>query len=204
MLVIAEHGRLVNDRNPGGRGVSLRSQKRALETVAKNHGWKVVGVFKDEGISGAKGRDKRPGLDALLKGVARRDFDLVAAWSVDRLGRSLKGLLDFIAELDAKGIDLYLDQQRVDTSTPAGEALFQMCGVFSQFERALIGSRVQAGLRKARAEGTNSGRPFGRPRVSAEVEAQIREQLALGLGIHRVAKVVGCGSGTVQRVRANA
>jgi DNA invertase Pin-like site-specific DNA recombinase len=159
-----------------------------------------VAVFKDEVISGAKGRDKRPGLNALLQGVTRRDFDLVAAWSVDRLGRSLKDLINVLNELKAKHVDLYLHQQHVDTSTPAGEALFGMLGVFAQFERAMIVERVKAGLRRAKAEGTT----LGRPRVSAEVEGKIREQLALGLGIHRVAKVVGCGSGTVQRVRASA
>ena len=179
------------------------SQRRELEAVAQRHGWKIVKVFKDEGISGTKDRDKRPGLDALLNGVTRKEFDLVAAWSVDRLGRSLKHLLSFLSELQAKDVNLYLHQQNIDTSTPSGEAIFQMCGVFSQFERAMIVERVKAGLRKAKAEGTKSGRPLGRPRISAEIEGKIREQLALGLGIHRVAKLVGCGSGTVQRVRAS-
>jgi DNA invertase Pin-like site-specific DNA recombinase len=88
----------------------------------------------------------------------------------------------------------------MDTSTPQGRMLFQMSGVFAEFERTMIVERVKAGLRRAKAEGTK----LGRPRVSAEIEGKIREQLALGLGIHRVAKVVGCGSGTVQRVRASA
>jgi DNA invertase Pin-like site-specific DNA recombinase len=178
---------------------TVKNQRRELEAVAERHGWKIVSVFKDEGISGFKGREQRPGFDALLKGVTRKEFDMIAAWSVDRLGRSLKNLLDFIEELKAKNVDLYLQQQGMDSSTPQGRMLFQMSGVFAEFERAMIVERVKAGLRRAKAEGTK----LGRPRVSAEIEGQIREQLALGLGIHRVAKVVGCGSGTVQRVRAS-
>ena len=108
-------------------------------------------MYQDVGISGAKGREKRPGLDAMLKGVTRRDFDLGAAWSVDRLGRSLQDLVATLGELQAKGVGLYLHQQGIDTTTPAGKALFQMLGVFAEFERAMIREHVMAGLRRARA-----------------------------------------------------
>jgi DNA invertase Pin-like site-specific DNA recombinase len=135
---------------------------------------------------------------ALLQGVARREFDIVAAWSVDRLGRSLQQLLVFLGELKAKGVALYLHQQGVDTGTPAGKALFQMLGVFAEFERAMIVERVQAGLRRARAQ----GKRLGRPRVGERVERAIRIELAKGRGIHAVARAVGVGAGTVQRVRA--
>jgi DNA invertase Pin-like site-specific DNA recombinase len=174
------------------------SQRRDLEAVAKNHGWTLVKVFSDEGISGSKGRDKRPGFDKLLHGVTRKDFDMVAAWSVDRLGRSLKDLVGFLEELKAKNVDLYLHQQGLDTSTPAGRAMFQMCGVFAEFERAMIVERVKAALKRAKAEGIK----LGRPKVSAEVEGKIKEQLALGLGIRKVARMIPCGTGTVQRVKA--
>ena len=106
-------------------GQSVENQKRELDTVAKRHEWEGVEVFSDHGVSGAK--DKRPAFDRMLKGVARKDFDLVAAWSVDRLGRSLRHLLGFLDELKAKGVDLYLHQQGLDTSTPAGRMLFQRC-----------------------------------------------------------------------------
>ena len=89
-----------------------------------------MGEFKDEGISGTKGRDRRPGFDTLHRGIIRRDFDMVAAWSVDRLGRSLQDLIGFLSELKSKDVDLYLHPQSVDTSTPAGRALFPMLGVF--------------------------------------------------------------------------
>lgn len=108
--------------------------------------WQVAQVYEDAGISGAKGREKRPALDAMLKAIARREVDMVAAWSVDRLGRSLQDLLSLLNELHAKGVDLYLHQQGLDTSTPSGRAMFQMLGVFAEFERAMIRERVMAGL----------------------------------------------------------
>ena len=179
-------------------GQSVENQKRELEAVATRHGWEVAGVFSDHGISGAK--EKRPAFARLIQGIARKDFETVAAWSVDRLGRSLQHLLGFLAELRAKGVDLYLHQQGVDTSTPAGKALFQMLGVFAEFERAMIVERVHAGLRRAKAQ----GKRLGRPRVSPEVEHRIRRELTKGTGIRAVARKLGVGVGTVQRVKGEA
>jgi DNA invertase Pin-like site-specific DNA recombinase len=88
-------------------GQTVENQRRELEAVAQRHGWAVVATFDDAGVSGAKGREKRPGLDALLKAVARREVDIVAAWSVDRLGRSLQDLVGLLWELHAKRVDLY-------------------------------------------------------------------------------------------------
>jgi DNA invertase Pin-like site-specific DNA recombinase len=110
-------------------------------------------TYEDPGVSGAKGRDKRPGFDRLMIAVARREIDMVAAWSVDRLGRSLTDPLSFLTDLHAKGVDLFLHQQGLDTSTPSGRAVFQMLGVFAEFERAMIRERVMTGLARARAEG---------------------------------------------------
>src|SRR5689334_24282970 len=120
---------------------TLEQTVENLETAAR-HGWPVTAEFADEGISGIKRRQARPALDKLWKGIARREFDMVAAWSVDRLGRSLQGLVGLLSELHAKRVDLYLHQQGLDTSTPAGKALFQMLGVFAEFERAMIVERV--------------------------------------------------------------
>src|SRR5271166_3581819 len=145
---------------------TVENQQRELEAVAGRHGWNVVAIFTDAGISGSKGRDKRPGYDRLCRGVARREFDQVAAWSVDRLGRSLQELVAFLGELHAKNVDLYLHRQGLDTGTPAGKALFQMLGVFAEFERALIVERVKAGIARAQREGTKSGKAFGRPKIS--------------------------------------
>jgi DNA invertase Pin-like site-specific DNA recombinase len=132
------------------------NQRRELEAVAARSGWEIVRVFQDNGISGAKGRDGRPGLDAMLKAVNAREFDLVAAWSVDRLGRSLTDLLSILQHLKDKGVDLH--QQGLDTSTTAGKAMFQMLGMFAEFERGIIKERVNAGLARARANGTKLGR----------------------------------------------
>ena len=126
----------------GGRdgdtdGQTTVNQERELREVAERHGWNVVAVHRDHAVSGRNGREKRPGLDRLLHAVSRREVDVVAAWSVDRLGRSLVHLLAILGELHAKGVDLYLHQQGVDTSTPAGKALFQMMGVFDRPSRPL-------------------------------------------------------------------
>ncbi len=123
-------------------GQTVENQLRELRSVAKRQGWNVVETFTDEGISGAKGREKRPGFDALLTAITRRDVDLVAAWSVDRLGRSLQDLVAFLEDLRAKGVDLYLHQQGLDTSTPSGRALFGMLSVFGEFERCIIQERI--------------------------------------------------------------
>ncbi|HSE58733.1 MAG TPA: recombinase family protein [Nitrospiraceae bacterium] len=177
---------------------TVENQVRELEALAERNGWEVVKVFKDEGISGAKGRDKRPGFDGLLKGVARKEFDLVAAWSVDRLGRSLQDLVGFLEELQSKGVDLVLVRQGLDTGTPAGRALFQVLGVFSEFERAIICERVRAGMARAKAQGT----VLGRPQVGAEVAAKVKALRAEGMGLGRIARAVGCGVGTVCRLVA--
>ena len=172
------------------------NQRRELEAVAARSGWQIVKVFQDAGISGAKGRDKRPGLDALLKAVNGKEFDMVAAWSVDRLGRSLTDLLGILQALHDKGVDLFLHQQGLDTSTTAGKAMFQMLGVFAEFERGIIRERVNAGLARARANGIKLGR---RP-VKPAVEARIRQLRAKGDGILKIGKKLGIGTSVVQRV----
>ncbi len=179
---------------------STANQLLELRQAAERLGWEVVGEFIDHGISGAKGRKERPKLDALLKGVARKEFDVVAAWSVDRLGRSLVDLVGLLQELHSTGVDLYLHQQGINTTTPAGKALFQMMGVFAEFEREMIRERVTAGLARARKQGTKSGKAIGRPMVADGVEASILELRAQGLGMLKIAKEAGCGVSTVQRV----
>src|SRR5262249_19699287 len=135
------------------------NQERELRQVAERMDCEITTVYRDHGISGTKGRDKRPQFDALCRDAAKREFDVVMAWSVDRLGRSLQDPVRFLSELHALRIDLYLHQQGIDTTTPAGKALFQMMGVFAEFERSMIQERVRAGLRRAKAEGKRLGRP---------------------------------------------
>lgn len=179
-------------------GQSVDNQLRDLEAVAIKEGWQVVERFIDRGISGAKGREGRPAFDKLCKGVVRREFDLVAAWSVDRLGRSLQHLVTFLNDLHAKHTDLYLHKQGIDTTTAAGKMLYQMLGVFAEFERAMIVERVKAGLRRAKLE----GKVFGRPRVSEVVEAKVMALRKEGRGIMAIAKQLRLGNGTVSRIVA--
>jgi DNA invertase Pin-like site-specific DNA recombinase len=160
-----------------------------------------VQIFEDQGISGAKGRDKRPALDALLKAAVRREIEIIAVWSSDRLGRSLKDLIEVLQTIRDTGLGLYIHTQALDTTTPAGRAMFGMLGVFSEFERETIVARVKAGIARARAEGTKSGRPIGRPRTSRKKIAEAQALLAQGTGILKVARIVGLGSGTVQNIR---
>ena len=177
-------------------GQTTENQLRELRAVAKREGHEVIAEFTDS-ISGAKGRGQRPGLNSLLEGVTRREFDKVMAWSVDRLGRSLQDLLTFIAELKAKGVDLYLHQQHLDTSTPSGKAMFQMCGVFSEFEREIIRERVNAGLARARAQGKTLGRPR---KDDPKLLAKIRKLRKQNVGILKIAKQLGVGTSMVQRI----
>jgi DNA invertase Pin-like site-specific DNA recombinase len=177
-------------------GQTTDNQIRELKKVARRHGWNLAGKYVDHGISGAKGRDKRPELNKLLNAANRREFDVIMAWSVDRLGRSLQHLVRFLDDIHAKGVDLYLHQQNIDTSTPSGKAMFQMAGVFAEFERSMIQERVRAGLERAREK----GKVLGRPKVSPHTEALIRRKRAEGLGILKIAKQVGVGTSVVQRV----
>src|ERR1700750_3486233 len=175
---------------------TLENQIRELRQVAERRGWDVVEVYNDAGISGAKGRNGRSGLDSMLKDASRRRFDVVMAWAIDRLGRSLTDLLHIIQHLEACGVDLYLDQQSIDTTTPMGKLVFQVTGAFAEFERSMIRQRVKAGLKRAVAQGTK----LGRPKVDETLERKVRKQLAEGMGILQVAKAHGLGTGTVQRI----
>lgn len=177
---------------------TVENQLRVLTEIAERSGWTILHVFADEGISGAKGRDQRPGFDALLKAIARREIDLAAAWSVDRLGRSLPDLIAFLSDIQARGCDLYLHQQAIDTSTPSGRMLFQMLGVFAEFERSMIASRVRAGQARARARGVR----FGRPPLPQDRLEKVRKALANGQGsIRTIAKNSKVSTATVMRVK---
>jgi DNA invertase Pin-like site-specific DNA recombinase len=179
-------------------GQSTDNQRIELERVAEHHGWQVVEVYEDAGISGARGRENRPAFDRMLKGAVRREFEMILAWSVDRLGRSLQDLVAFLSEIHAKGVELYLHQQGIDTTTPSGKAMFQMMGVFAEFERAMIRERVLAGLKRARAR----GRKLGRPMISPAKECAIRADLAAGLGFRRIMARQGVGTSVIQRIKA--
>ncbi len=184
-------------------GQTPQNQIIRLREVADKAGWEVVEEYVDKGISGAKGRDKRPAFDRLCKAATRREIDVVMAWSVDRLGRSLQDLVAFLGELQASKVDLYLDRQGIDTTTPGGKALFQMMGVFAEFERTMIQERIHAGLARAREHGTKSGKPAGHPRINDQKRRAILAARKTGKGINEIARELGVGSSTVRRVLAD-
>lgn len=173
---------------------TTENQRRELIAVAERNGWEIVAEFCDEGISGAKGRDQRPGFDALMKAIARREIDIVASWAVDRLGRSLQDLVGFLNEINAKGVDLYLHQQALDTSTPSGRAMFGMLSVFADFEREMIRSRIMAGLAR-------SNKKAGRPALPPIMIEKIQKTLNSGLSINATARKLKVGVGTVHRIK---
>src|SRR5262252_8644357 len=178
-------------------GQTVENQVRELRKIAERRGWEIVETYSDAGISGSKGRDKRPSLDRMLNDAKRRKFDVAMAWAIDRLGRSLIDLLGTIQELEACGVDLFLEQQSIDTTTPAGKLMFQIVGAFAEFERSMIRQRIHAGLKRAVAEGKTLGRPLNDPDAIAKAKRALRK----GMGINRTAKLVGLSNGTVQRLK---
>jgi DNA invertase Pin-like site-specific DNA recombinase len=179
-------------------GQTVENQRQDLMRVAEQRGWHVVEEYVDHGISGSKGRDERPAFKKLTKDAAAGKLDMVAAWSIDRIGRSIGHLVEFMDELRHQSVGIYLHQQQVDTGTAAGRAFLQMAGVFAEFERGIIIERINAGLARARSE----GKQLGRPRVDDATEGHIRKMLAKGTGKLKIARTLGVGVSTVQRVAA--
>jgi DNA invertase Pin-like site-specific DNA recombinase len=176
---------------------TVENQRIELAAIGDRLGWTIVEVLADEGISGAKGRDKRPAYDRLMTMVARKEIDLIACWSVDRLGRSLQHLITFLGEINARDVDLYLHTQGLDTSTPAGRAMFSMLSVFAEFERSILRERIMAGLARSKAQGKRSGRP---PTDPAKIE-RVKRELGKGMSINATAKKLKVGVGTVHRLK---
>ena len=169
------------------------NQVLELQKVAQKMNWTVTETFTDV-ISGAK--SKRPGSDALMKAESRNEVDVVMCWDVSRLGRSLPHLVALLEEFHAKGIDLYLHVQGVDTTTPSGKAMYGMMSVFAQFERSLIQERVKAGLERAKAQGKRLGRPPVPP-IQRQKIKRLRDE---GLSYRKIAKRTGLSVCTVHRL----
>jgi DNA invertase Pin-like site-specific DNA recombinase len=171
-------------------------QLRECRAHCRRAGWALAGEYTDT-ASGAK--RERPGLDDLMALCRRRRVDLVVIWKLDRLSRSLADLLGTAEELKALGIDLVSLHDQIDTTTPTGKALFQLVGVFAEFERGILRERVRAGLQAARARGARLGRPPVDPkRVKAA-----RVLMKQGLSLRRAAKKIGMGAATLSRALKN-
>jgi DNA invertase Pin-like site-specific DNA recombinase len=190
---------------------TTENQKQELQAWAERAGHTVVKVFEDHGISGAKGRDQRPEFDALLKAAVRREINMIAVWSSDRLGRSLKHLVEVLETIRDTGTGLYIHTQSVDTTTPAGRAMFGMLGIFSEFEREMIVARVNAGLdrikqtieRDGKFTAKKSGKVrdrLGRPGARPEQIEAAKAELARGTGILKTARLTKLGTSTVQKL----
>ena len=175
----------------------VEGQVHELEEVGERLGWNVIEVIKDINISGRKDRVARPGFKRLNEMMVRKEMDLLAIWSVDRLGRNLSDLVSFLNDLNSRGIDVYIHQQNIDTTTQSGKMVFQLMGVFAECEAAMTRESVKVGLARARRK----GKKIGRPRIPKDKEIKIRETLRDGHGIHKTAKIHKVGSGTVQRIK---
>ena len=176
---------------------TVENQIRELKEIAERKGLIVVSQFSDEAISGSKGRDQSPGFDTLIKGAVKKDFDTILVWSVDRLGRSLQDLVSFLNEIHSVDCDLYIHQSGIDSSTPTGKMMFQMCGVFAEFERGMISERVKAGQERAKSQGKHIGRPSNLNEGLVYSIKFLREQ---GIGIRKIASDLKVGVSTVYKV----
>jgi len=174
-----------------------QNQLNELREVANRNGWSIVKEYVDSGISGAKGRDKRPQFDAMLKSAMKKDIDLVMFWAVDRASRNLSNLVQMMDDLDAKNVGMYFHQQSIDTTTPSGRALIQMTGIFASFERSMLKERILASHARARAEGKTIGRPS---QINDGLISSVNFMREKGIGIKKIAKELGIGVGTVYKV----
>ena len=171
-------------------------QLETLKEIAKKSNWDVVQIITEK-VSGARGRSGRKGLDDLLTAVTKREVQVILIWAIDRLGRSLTDLVATMDTINSAGADLYIHTQGIDTSLPAGRMMFQMVGVFAEFERSMIQERVKAGIAVARRK----GQKWGRPTVKKSVVRKVARFLEEGLTIRKTAKKVQTSTGTVNKVK---
>jgi len=179
-------------------GQTTENQLLVLREVCRHQGWTIVQELTDE-VSGSKGREGRAGFDALLKGVTRGSYDVVLAWSIDRLGRSITHLVEFMNLLNASRVDLYIHQQAVNTATPAGRMVFSIFGAIGEFEREMCRERIMAGLARARSEGKRLGRPTN---VNDAVRASVKVLREKGWSYHKIARELHIGVQTTTKILA--
>jgi DNA invertase Pin-like site-specific DNA recombinase len=173
------------------------NQINFLQEIVSRNGWELVQTYVDEGISGTKGRDKRPEFDRLCKDMVRRKFNRILVWDISRLGRSLQHLVDFLNEVQSVNCQLYIHQSGLDTSTPSGRMMFQMVGVFSEFERSMISERVKLGLNRVRSKGTKLGRPT---KIDEQTKVTIWSLIDEGNSLSQVSRLLQISKMSVSRV----
>src|SRR5215469_11054920 len=170
-------------------GQDPEMQLAELRDYAGRRGWQIAEEYVDHGVSGSQ--ESRPALNRLMSDACRRRFDAVLVWKIDRFGRSLKHLVNALAELAALGVAFVSLRDNLDLSTPSGRLMFQIIGAMAEFERALIRERVRAGIRNARAK----GKRLGRPRVTVDA-SRIASLRALGHSWAEIVAEMGVGKGT--------
>ena len=173
------------------------NQINFLQEIVSRNDWELVQTYVDEGISGTKGRDKRPEFDRLCKDMVRRKFNRILVWDISRLGRSLQHLVEFLNEVQSVNCHLYIHQSGLDTSTPSGRMMFQMVGVFSEFERSMISERVKLGLKRVKSKGTKLGRPT---KIDEETKVKIWSLIDTGKSLSEVSRVLQISKMSVSRV----
>lgn len=164
---------------------------------ASLRGWEIAGEYVDEGVSGSK--ESRPELNRLMADARQRQFDVVLVWKIDRFGRSLKHLVNALADLDAYGVAFASLKDNLDLSTPSGRLMFGIIAAMAEFERSLIQERVKAGLSHAR----RSGKTLGRPRRIVDA-ARIARMRAEGHSLRTIAGKLGIGYGTARKALGSA
>jgi len=179
-------------------GQTIANQRRELEDMAKRAGWKIVEVYQDKGISGAKGRNGRPELNRMMVDGTRRRFKKLLVWDLSRLGRSLRDLINISDHFQELGVDLYVHKDAIDTATASGRLFFHIVGAIGEFERERIRERINAGLARAKAEGIKLGRPEGSTKDKVKHQAEIVSLRDTGMSIRKIASTVRVSTSTVQ------
>jgi DNA invertase Pin-like site-specific DNA recombinase len=190
---MSQHRVVLYSRVSTNHGQDPELQLRELREYAASRGWKIVQEYVDQGVSGSK--DSRPALNRLMSDAHQRKIDAVLVWKLDRFGRSLRHLVNALAELEALGVAFVSLRDNLDLSTPSGRLMFQIIGVMAEFERSLIQERVKAGLRNAKAKGQR----LGRPRADVN-KAEVEALRASGASWRAVAEKLGVGVGTAHRI----
>jgi len=171
-------------------------QTREIREYCERRGWQVAGEYVDAGVCGAK--DSRPELNRLMADAHRRRFDAVVVWKLDRFGRSVRHLVNALAEFESLNIAFVSLSDNLDLSTASGRLMFNIIGAMAEFERELIRERVRAGLKNAKAKGARIGRP--RANVDASQIARLRAQ---GRSIREIADELGYSRSLVHKTLAN-
>jgi len=175
---------------------NCENQIRLLKEIVERNNWDLVDLYVDVGISGSKGRESRKEFDRLNKDMIRRKFNRILVWDISRLGRSLQHLVEFLNEVNSIGCNLYIHQSGLDTSTPNGKMMFQMIGVFSEFEREMISERVKLGLERVKSKGKKLGRP---QRVNLSMIDEMKNLKNIGWSYGKISEKLGVSKMTVSR-----